>query len=276
MCRRPWGRLWLLYGHAHVRTIVAAQSFLDRYDNLFTAVGTIVAAVIAVVLVDRFLARRAGKLAYAVAGDRGLSRDAATRLRFARRAIEAVIVIVAFAVALSQFDSLDRVGRTILASSAITAAVVGFAARQTLANGVAGILLAIVQPIRIGDQVTFEGETGTVEDVGLAYTWLRTGADARILIPNERLAGGVLRNDSIRSPTVAVEVSVWVAPDADETVALAALNALDGIHALIADSTHEGLNLLVMGRPGPPSERLAHEGDLRAQALAALRAAGVR
>jgi small-conductance mechanosensitive channel len=255
-------------------TIVAAN--LDRYDNLFTAVGTIVAAVVAVVLVDRFLARRAGKLASAVTGDRGLSRDAATRLRFARRAIEAVIVIVAFAVALSQFDSLDRVGRTILASSAITAAVVGFAARQTLANGIAGILLAIVQPIRIGDQITFEGETGTVEDVGLSYTWLRTGADARILIPNERLAGGVLRNDSIRSPTVAVEVSVWVAPDADETVALAALNALDGIQARIADSTHDGLSLLVMGRPGPPSERLAHEGDLRAQALAALRAAGVR
>jgi len=259
-----------------VRTIVAAQSFLDKYANLFTAVGTIIAAVVAVVLVDRFLVHRASSLAHAVAGDRGLSRDAATRLRFARRAIEAIIVLIAFAVALSQFDSLDRVGRTILASSAITAAIVGFAARQTLANGVAGILLAIVQPIRIGDLVTFEGETGTVEDVGLAYTWLRTGADARILIPNERLASGVLRNDSIRSPTVAVQVSVWVAPDAEESVAVAALNAIEGVSARIEEATHEGLRLLVTGAPGPPSERLAHEGDLRASALAALRAAGVR
>ncbi|HMJ33830.1 MAG TPA: mechanosensitive ion channel domain-containing protein [Baekduia sp.] len=259
-----------------MRTIVAAQSFLDKYANLFTAVGTIIAAVVAVVLVDRFLVHRASSLAHAVAGDRGLSRDAATRLRFARRAIEAIIVLIAFAVALSQFDSLDRVGRTILASSAITAAIVGFAARQTLANGVAGILLAIVQPIRIGDLVTFEGETGTVEDVGLAYTWLRTGADARILIPNERLASGVLRNDSIRSPTVAVQVSVWVAPDAEESVAVAALNAIEGVSARIEEATHEGLRLLVTGAPGPPSERLAHEGDLRASALAALRAAGVR
>jgi small conductance mechanosensitive channel len=263
-----------------VRTIVAAaaqdQTFLERYGPLFTAIGTVVAAVVAVVLVDRFLVRRAATLAHAVAGDRGLSRDAATRLRFARRAIETIIIVIAIAVALSQFQSLDRVGRTILASSAITAAVVGFAARQTLANGVAGILLAIAQPIRIGDLVTFEGETGTVEDVGLAYTWLRTGADARILIPNERLAGGVLRNDSIRSPTVAVQVSVWVAPDADETVAVAALNAIDGVDARIDEASHEGLRLLVTGEPGPPSERLAHEGDLRAVALAALRAAGVR
>jgi small conductance mechanosensitive channel len=253
-----------------------AQSFIDKYDNLFTAAATIVVAIVAIVLVDRFLVRRAGSLAHAVAGDRGLSRDAATRLRFARRAIEATIVVIAIAVALSQFDSLDRVGRTILASSAITVAIVGFAARQTLANAVAGILLAVVQPIRIGDLVTFEGETGTVEDVGLTYTWLRTGADARILIPNERLAGGVLRNDSIRSPTVAVEVSVWLAPDADEATALTALNDLDGVRARIAESTHEGLRILVMGEPGPPSERLAHEGDLRASALGALRRAGVR
>jgi small-conductance mechanosensitive channel len=129
--------------------------------------------------------------------------------------------------------------------------------------------------VRIGDLVTFEGETGTVEDVGLTYTWLRTGVDARILIPNERLAGGVLRNDSIRSPTVAIEVSVWVAPDADETRALQAIEQL-GVRARIAEATPEGLRLLVTGAPGPPSERLAHEGDLRAAALRSLREAGIR
>ena len=121
-----------------------------------------------------------------------------------------------------------------LASSAIAAAVVGFAARQVLANAIAGMVLAVTQPLRIGDLVTFEGETGTVEDVSLTYTWLRTGSDARLIIPNERLAAGVLRNDSIRSPTVALEVSVWLAPDADETAALAAVEALeetrDGAH----------------------------------------------
>jgi small conductance mechanosensitive channel len=266
-----------------VRDIVAAavqttghQTWLEKHGHLFTALGTLLLATALVVLVDRVLVRRAGRLAVVVAGDRGLSRDATTRLRFARRAIEAVIAIVGIALALQQFQSLDRVGHTILASGAITAAIVGFAARQTLANAVAGIMLAIVQPVRIGDQVTFEDQTGTVEDVGLTYTWLRTGADARILIPNERLAGGILRNDSIRSPTVAIEVSVWLAPDADAARALAAIDAHEGLRGRIADSTHEGLRLLVMGQPGPPNERLAHEGDLRAQALEALRAAGVR
>jgi small-conductance mechanosensitive channel len=263
-----------------VRHIVAAaaedQTWLERHGNLFTALGTLLAGALIIFLMDRFLVRRAGRLAAAVTGDRGLSRDAATRLRFARRAIEAVIAIVVIAIALSEFDSLDRVGRTILASSAITAAVVGFAARQTLANAIAGIRLAVVPPIRIGDLVTFEGETGTVEDVGLTYTWLRTGADARLLIPNERLATGIIRNDSIRSPTVATEVSVWLAPDGDERRALEALHAVDGLQARIADTTHEGVRILVMGQPGAPSERLAREADLRATALGALRGAGVR
>ena len=252
------------------------QTFWEQYENLFTAIGTLLLGAAIVFFIDRFLVRRATRLASAVTGGEGLSRDAATRLRFARRAIEAVIVLIVIAVALQQFDSLDRVGRTILASSAITAAVVGFAARQTLANAIAGILLAIVQPIRIGDLVTFEGETGTVEDVGLTYTWLRTGADARLLVPNERLAGGIIRNDSIRSPTVAIEVSAWLAPDADERRALEALRALDGVRARVADTTHEGTRLLVMGEPGPPSERLAREAALRELALATLRDAQVR
>jgi small-conductance mechanosensitive channel len=252
-----------------------AQTWLQKHSDQLTALATLVLGALVVITVDRLLLRRAGTLARAVTGGEGLSRDTATRLRFLRRAIEAVIVLIFIALALSQFDSLDRVGRALLASSAITAAIVGFAARQTLANAIAGMLLAVVQPIRIGDVVTFEGETGTVEDVGLTYTWLRTGADARIVIPNERLAGGILRNDSIRSPTVACEVSVWLAPDADETRALEAIAAA-GARGRVAEVTQEGIRLLVMGDPASPGERLAREGDLRTSALRALREAAVR
>ena len=66
--------------------------------------------------------------------------------------------------------------------------VIGFAARQTLANGIAGILLAITQPIRIGDLVTFEEETGVVEDMKLTYTYIRLDDGRRLIVPNERLA----------------------------------------------------------------------------------------
>ena len=251
--------------------IVAADSSSGR---LIAAALTLLAALVLVAIVHRAMRGRAHKLPDALGGAE-LSPMLDTR--FLRRAAEAAIIVIGVALALAQFTSLDRLAATVLASSAIAAAVVGFASRQVLANAIAGMVLAVTQPLRIGDLVTFEGETGTVEDVSLTYTWLRTGSDARLIIPNERLAAGVLRNDSIRSPTVALEVSAWLAPDADETEALAAVQALEETRAArIAEVTDTGMRLQVAGPPVAPAERIAREGELRADVLRALREAGCR
>jgi small conductance mechanosensitive channel len=253
--------------------IVAAGASTDDY---ITAGVILVAGFLLVAIVHRSLRGRTRRLAEALGGPE-LSSVFDTRLRFLRRVIEATIIIVALALAIGQFTSLDRLASTVLASSAIAAAVVGFAARQMLANAIAGMVLAITQPLRIGDLVTFEGETGTVEDVTLTYTWLRTGADARLIIPNERLAAGILRNDSIRSAVIALEASVWLAPDADETAALAAVEGLEDYRAArIAEVTDTGIRLQVSGPPVAPQERIEREGQLRAAVLRALREAGCR
>jgi small conductance mechanosensitive channel len=256
--------------------IVAAESFSERHGNEITAVLTLVGAFVLVYVVNRALRGRVRRMSEAI-GTGELSPVADTRLRFLRRAVDAAIIVTAIALAVAQFTSLDRLAATVLASSAIAAAVVGFASRQVLANAMAGMVLAVTQPLRIGDLVTFEGETGTVEDVSLTYTWLRTGSDARIIVPNERLASGTLRNDSIRSPTVALEVSVWLAPDADEAAALDALRGLgEASAARVAEVTDTGIRVQVAGPPVPPSERLAREAALREAALRALREAGCR
>ena len=86
-------------------------------------------------------------------------------------------------------------------------------ARQTLANAIAGILLAITQPIRIGDLVTFEEETGEVEDMKLTYTYIRLGDGRRLIVPNERLAQTSMVNYTIVERRVEVEVSVGLPVD---------------------------------------------------------------
>jgi small-conductance mechanosensitive channel len=253
--------------------IVAAQSFSERYGNEITAGLTLLIALALVVAVNRAMGGRGRRLAAALGGGE-LSPVADTRLRFLRRVIEAFIVVVGLSLAIAQFTALDRLASTVLASGAILAVVIGFAARQVLGNALAGMVLAITQPLRIGDLVTFEGETGTVEDVSLTYTWLRTASDARIIVPNERLATGVLRNDSIRSPTVALEVSVWLGRDDDPTRALELLGQLEDAHDVrVAEATEGGLRIAVAGPPVPPSERLAREAALRAEALRVLRSA---
>jgi small conductance mechanosensitive channel len=251
-----------------------AESFLTRYDNELTAAVTLALAIGLIVFVNRLLRRRGGALREALDLDPVVD----TRLRIVRRLAEAGIAVVGISAALSQFTALDRLAASLLASGAIAAAVIGFAARQTLANAVAGILLAVTQPVRIGDQVSFEGETGRVEDVRLTYTYLRTGADARLIVPNERLASGIIRNDTIVSPSVATEVSLWLPATADVDRALELLAREAGPAATVraVEMDADGrVRVTVTGTPGPAEERLAREADLRAACLRTLRHGGL-
>jgi small-conductance mechanosensitive channel len=224
--------------------------------------------------VDRAFQRRGNRLAGAlVRGE--LSPVVDTRLRFIRRVVVAGIVLVGVALALNQFRGLDRLATSLLASGAIAAAIVGFAARQTLANFVAGIMLAVTQPLRIGDWVTFEDAYGVVEDVRLNYTVLRTPGEQRIVIPNERLAGGVLRNDTLAVGAVGLDVSVWIAADADIDAAMRAIAHTTGATASVAEATPEGIRLSVSGDRVAPGDRGAREAELRADCLRGLRDGGL-
>jgi small-conductance mechanosensitive channel len=246
---------------------IFAESFVDRWNHELTAVGTILLAGVVIYAVDRAFRRHRPEL------DPVLD----TRLRFVRRVVEAALLVVGVAIAISQFTALDRLAASILASGAIAAAAVGFAARPVLGNVVAGVMLAVTQPIRLGDLVTIDDATGVVEDIRLTYTYLRTGDDARLIVPNERLAASVLRNDSLVSDTVAVEVKVFVPHDVDEQRALEAIAGLvEGTQPSIAEVTAEGVFLAVGAPPVGVRERAAREAELRAQALAALRSAGLR
>ena len=126
-----------------------------------------------------------------------------------------------------------------LASSAVLGLVVGFAARQTLANAIAGIQLAITQPVRVGDLVTFEEETGVVEDMRLSYTVLRLDDGRRLIVPNERLVQSPdLQPHGGRSRACRWRSSVWLPPGGDATRALELLSERDGVDARVAEVTH--------------------------------------
>ena len=94
--------------------------------------------------------------------------------------------------ALLVIPEVRAVAGGILASSAIIGLVAGFAARSTLANFVAGILIALAQPLRLGDWVEIGDDAGVVEEIGLTFTMIRTRDDMRLVIPNERLASDTI------------------------------------------------------------------------------------
>jgi small conductance mechanosensitive channel len=150
--------------------------------------------------------------------------------------------------------------------------VIGFAARQTLANAIAGILLAITQPVRIGDLVTFEEETGQVEDMKLTYTYIRLDDGRRLIVPNERLAESSILNHTILDPRVQVEVSVWLPPDADLDKAMELIaDEEEEIQVSVAEVDKEGVRLSATTWAPSASQRGKKAAELRARWLRLLR-----
>jgi small-conductance mechanosensitive channel len=138
-----------------------------------------------------------------------------TRYRLLRRVVMAVLIFIGAAVVLFNIDVTRGLAQTAFASSAVLGLAVGFAARSTLANFVAGVMIAINQPIRLGDRVQIGESEGIVEDIGLTYTRLRTAENRRVLIPNEELAQGRVVNLTLIDPVSLAQVRITVPIDAD-------------------------------------------------------------
>ena len=109
----------------------------------------------------------------------------------------------------------------------------------------------------------------------LNFTILRTLSEQRIVIPNERLASGILRNDTLESDAVGLDVSLWLPAGADVPRALDVLREETGQSVSVAEAGVEGTRLAVGGERVPPPERAKHEAELREQCLRRLRADGL-
>jgi small-conductance mechanosensitive channel len=173
------------------------------WQRLLTAVGMIFVASFLAKLVDWRMSRR------------NLAPEAATRYRVLRRSLFATIVFLGVMSALLVIPQIRAVAGGVLASSAVVGLVIGFASQRTIGNVVAGILIAISQPLRLGDEVEVQGTKGVVEEIGLTYTWIRTRDNDRLVVPNEKLASDTIRNSTIRSRETLAEVSVQVPAGAE-------------------------------------------------------------
>jgi small-conductance mechanosensitive channel len=250
-------------------------SFWESHGDEISAAITLAVAIAIAIVVDRFVIGHAGRYGATRVGVE-VSRTAQTRLRLVRRLVFVVIVLIGAALALSQFAKIERLATGILASSAVIGLVVGLAARQVLANPIAGIMLAITQPIRIGDMITIDEQTGRVDDLTLSYTFIDMADGRLMVVPNETMVTSVVFNRSTGDRSAPPAVSVWVPPAADLTAARRALDALEPSDVVVAEMTHEGVRLEVHGARG--AERTLadrEEAVLRERAQDALRTAGV-
>ncbi len=117
-----------------------------------------------------------------------------TQLMVMRRLAYLLIGVLAIALALMQFEGIRRIGTSILASAGLAGVILGFAAQRTLANLLAGIQIALTQPLRIDDVVLMEGECGRIEEVTLTYVVVAVWDQRRLIIPLSRVIENPFQN----------------------------------------------------------------------------------
>jgi small conductance mechanosensitive channel len=260
----------------HSMLLAAAnQSFWQEHGDEISAAITLVVAILIAIIVDRVLIGRAVKATTRM-DTAQLSREARTRLRLIRRLLFLAIILIGVALALSQFTSIKRFATGVLASTAVLGIIIGFAGRQVIANLVSGVLLAITQPIRIGDLVSIGDEVhGRVTDIALTYTSVDAGDGSLIVVPNEKVATDVVVNHSSGNPAAPVTVDVWLPPDADIEAARAELEKGEVTSARLIEVTPDGARLQVKAALDAGVDREAHEAELRERAQSALRSRGL-
>jgi small-conductance mechanosensitive channel len=112
-----------------------------------------------------------------------VARKHVTQVRGFKRVTDIIIVIITVSTALMTFDSVRQYGVSLFASAGAAGIIVGLAARPLLSNLIAGLQIAITQPIRIEDAVIIENEWGWVEDIAATYVVIRLWDWRRMVVP---------------------------------------------------------------------------------------------
>src|SRR5215212_10955360 len=117
------------------------------------------------------------------AEDTLLARKHLTQVQLLRRVAVFGVGFLTFSAMLMTVPAVREYGLSLFASAGVAGLVVGLAARPVLSNLIAGVQLAVTQPIRLRDEVIVEGEFGTVEEIRTSYVVLRLWDLRRMVVP---------------------------------------------------------------------------------------------
>ncbi|MBV5319965.1 MAG: mechanosensitive ion channel [Chlorobium phaeobacteroides] len=111
------------------------------------------------------------------------ARKVATNVSLLRKILNVLLVVVAVSSVLMTFETVRQIGLSILASAGVAGVILGFAAQKSIATLIAGIQIALTQPIRVDDIVVVEKEGGRIEEISLTYVVVRLWDQRRLIVP---------------------------------------------------------------------------------------------
>ncbi|MBU1332590.1 MAG: mechanosensitive ion channel family protein [Gammaproteobacteria bacterium] len=133
-----------------------------------------------------------------------------TQTRVLVRTLGVFVVLFGFAAMLMTFPAARQVGASLLASAGVAGLAVGFAAKPVLGNLIAGLQIALTQPIRLDDVVIVEGEWGRIEEITGAYVVIRIWDERRLVVPLQWFIENPFQNWTRSSASILGSVFFWV------------------------------------------------------------------
>lgn len=207
------------------------------------------------------------------------TRGVRTQLAVARKIASMVVAFFAASVALLQFEVVRSIGMSLLASAGVVGVVVGVAAQKSLGSMIAGLQLSITQPIRIGDMVVMEGETGVVEEITLTFVVVRLLDERRLVVPLARVIEQPFQNWTKPGPQLLATVQFPVDLSTPVPRVREALQRIVEAHDAwderfvglqVVDSTDRAIVLKATMSVARAADSFAFKADVREQLLAFL------
>ncbi len=142
-----------------------------------------------------------------------------TRYTLLRRLTIVLIYFIGCIVIINMVPQLNVAAKSLLAASGVVGIIIGLAAQTTISNVISGISIAISQPFRVGDIVEVDDIYGTVEDITLRHTIIRTWQNKRVVIPNSIIGDKTINNWSLKELPAYWYVDFKISYDSDVDLA---------------------------------------------------------
>lgn len=202
-----------------VTTLIVLQAVLQSAPNDLEGIGAVrhAAALLLIAAATWLALRLTAGIADAVAlrhpmnvADNLGARRIQTQTRLLTRLLASIVALVGTAFALLTFPGVRSIGASLLASAGIAGLVLGVAAKAVLGNLLAGLHVAMTQPIRIDDVVIIEGEYGRVEEIGSSFVVVAIWDGRRLVVPLQQFMEKPFQNWTRVSGDILGTVFLWV------------------------------------------------------------------
>lgn len=203
-----------------------------------------------------------------------------TRLAIFSRIATFLILFVTIGLMLLSIPGVREIGVTLMASAGLAGLAVGAAAQPALKSLIAGLQMALTEPIRIDDLVTIDGETGRVEDIRATFVIVRTWDDRRIIVPSARFLDVTFSTATRYGSQTTGSVMLYVRPEVDIAAIRAAFlqrvrthDKWDGRRAAmqVTNSTIDTVELRLVMTAATPADCFDLKSDLREAMLGWMR-----